>query len=151
MNFSLCYSYSTGVGRTGTLIAIQSMMKMIEREKKVDIFSFVLNVRHQRNFMVQTEVKLWGQSRHFVTNFSPVASAFSNRKALSYIATIVEGNYPHILFLYSVSTCLFMMRCWRFCELDTLMYSFRTSLYGISCWWGLTQTLRSLEWRRNLT
>ena len=48
--------YSTGVGRTGTLITIQSMMKMIEREKKVDIFNFVLNMRHQRNLVVQTEV-----------------------------------------------------------------------------------------------
>ena len=32
------------------------MMKMIEHEKKVDIFNFVLNMRHQRNLMVQTEV-----------------------------------------------------------------------------------------------
>ena len=47
---------SAGVGRTGTLITIQSMMKMIEHEKKVDIFNFVLNMRHQRNLMVQTEV-----------------------------------------------------------------------------------------------
>ena len=32
------------------------MMKMIKHENKVDIFNFVLNMRHQRNLMVQTEV-----------------------------------------------------------------------------------------------
>ena len=55
-NWLCVYVYSTGVGRTGTLITIQSMMKMIEHENKVDIFNFVLNMRHQRNLMVQTEV-----------------------------------------------------------------------------------------------
>ena len=55
------YLYSAGVGRTGTLITIQSMMKMIEHEKKVDIFNFVLNMRHQRNLMVQTEVNKQAQ------------------------------------------------------------------------------------------
>ena len=52
------YTCSAGVGRTGTLITIQSMMKMIEHENKVDIFNFVLNMRHQRNLMVQTEVNI---------------------------------------------------------------------------------------------
>ena len=48
--------FSAGVGRSGTYITIQSMMEMIEAEGKVDIFNFVLGMRHQRNFMVQTEV-----------------------------------------------------------------------------------------------
>ena len=53
----MLFPCSAGVGRTGTLITIQSMMKMIDREEKVDIFNFVLRMRHQRNLMVQTEVK----------------------------------------------------------------------------------------------
>ena len=52
----LMFTCSAGVGRTGTLITIQSMMRMIEQERKLDIFNFVLGMRCQRNLMVQTEV-----------------------------------------------------------------------------------------------
>jgi len=44
------------VGRTGTLITIQSMMQMMNEEGKIDIFNFVLDMRRRRNYMVQTEV-----------------------------------------------------------------------------------------------
>ena len=47
---------SAGVGRTGTLITIQSMMQMIEEEGQVDIFNFILGMRRQRSYLVQTEV-----------------------------------------------------------------------------------------------
>ncbi len=48
--------YSAGVGRTGTFIAIDTMMRMIEIEGKIDIFNFVRHMRFRRNYMVQTSV-----------------------------------------------------------------------------------------------
>ena len=45
------------MGRTGTLITIQSMLEMIIDTGTLDIFNFVLGLRRQRSFMVQTEVQ----------------------------------------------------------------------------------------------
>ena len=53
---TICYYYSAGVGRTGTLITIQCMLEMIADTETLDIFNFVLGLRRQRSFMVQTEV-----------------------------------------------------------------------------------------------
>ncbi|XP_041131973.1 receptor-type tyrosine-protein phosphatase eta-like isoform X2 [Polyodon spathula] len=46
---------SAGVGRTGTLIAIDRLICQIERESVVDIFGIVYNLRMHRPLMVQTE------------------------------------------------------------------------------------------------
>ncbi|XP_041093513.1 receptor-type tyrosine-protein phosphatase H-like [Polyodon spathula] len=46
---------SAGVGRTGTLIALDSLLLQIEREKVVGIQSFVQKMRLHRPLMVQTE------------------------------------------------------------------------------------------------
>ncbi|KAK5867686.1 hypothetical protein PBY51_012153 [Eleginops maclovinus] len=46
---------SAGVGRTGTLIAIDRLMFQIERENIVDVFGIVYDLRMHRPLMVQTE------------------------------------------------------------------------------------------------
>ncbi|KAK6472686.1 receptor-type tyrosine-protein phosphatase eta-like [Huso huso] len=46
---------SAGVGRTGTLIAIDRLIYQIERESMVDIYGIVHNLRMHRPLMVQTE------------------------------------------------------------------------------------------------
>ena len=50
------YSFSAGVGRTGTFIAIDSMLDQCMAEKKADIFGYVAKLRKQRNLMVQPQV-----------------------------------------------------------------------------------------------
>lgn len=45
---------SAGVGRTGTYIAVDILMQRIKRERKVNIFDLVKQLRKQRMKMVQT-------------------------------------------------------------------------------------------------
>ncbi len=52
---------SAGVGRTGTLVALDSLMQQLDDEGQVSIFNTVCDMRHQRNFLVQSLVSfLWG-------------------------------------------------------------------------------------------
>ncbi|XP_071476634.1 receptor-type tyrosine-protein phosphatase alpha-like isoform X1 [Diadema antillarum] len=48
---------SAGVGRTGTYIVIDAMMDMMKREKKVDIYNFIYEIRQQRNTLVQSFIQ----------------------------------------------------------------------------------------------
>ena len=45
---------SGGVGRTGTFIALDSLLDMGQAEGKVDIFSFACHLRTERMDMVET-------------------------------------------------------------------------------------------------
>lgn len=50
---------SAGVGRTGTLGALDSLMQQLNEEGQVSIFNTVCDLRHQRNYLVQSLVGIF--------------------------------------------------------------------------------------------
>ncbi|KAJ8040911.1 Receptor-type tyrosine-protein phosphatase T [Holothuria leucospilota] len=48
---------SAGVGRTGTFIALYTLMDVIETDTKIDIYGYVERMRQDRIKMVQTEIQ----------------------------------------------------------------------------------------------
>jgi protein-tyrosine phosphatase len=50
------HDFSAGVGRTGTLIAVDILVQHVRENKQLDVFNTVLKLRQQRINMVQTEV-----------------------------------------------------------------------------------------------
>jgi len=72
---------SAGVGRTGTLVALDSLLQQVQEEGEVSIFNTVCDLRHQRNFLVQNlkqyifvyralvEFSQYGDTEHKVTKF----------------------------------------------------------------------------------
>lgn len=53
---SILVHCSAGVGRTGTLVALDSLLQQLNEERQVAIFNTIVDLRHQRNFLVQSLV-----------------------------------------------------------------------------------------------
>lgn len=51
-------SFSAGVGRSGTFIALDRVLQNIQKQDFVDIFGIVFEMRKERVWMVQNEVRV---------------------------------------------------------------------------------------------
>ena len=49
--------FSAGIGRTGTLIALDILMEQAHRKRAIDVANTVIKIRKDRGKMVQTEVR----------------------------------------------------------------------------------------------
>ena len=62
----MCVYFSTGGGRTGTFIAIDTLLDQMDKEDHIDVFEVIQNLLLQRVHMVQTVVrKLFILAVHF--------------------------------------------------------------------------------------
>ena len=50
--------YSAGVGRSGTFVVLDTLLQRIKTHDTVDIFNAVAELRKDRVWMVQTEVRI---------------------------------------------------------------------------------------------
>lgn len=60
---------SAGVGRTGTLVALDSLLQQLAEEGCVSIFNTICDLRHQRNYLVQSLVSDMFIIDHFLDLF----------------------------------------------------------------------------------
>ncbi|KAG9461471.1 hypothetical protein GDO78_016788 [Eleutherodactylus coqui] len=59
LNSPIVVHCSAGVGRTGTFITLDRIIKQIEAEDRIDVYGTVYDLRMHRLLMVQTEVSGW--------------------------------------------------------------------------------------------
>ena len=92
----LCISCSAGVGRTGTFIAVDSVLEQIKNENIVDIAGVINKMRQQRMMMVQT-----------------VVSAMQPKMTNTILCYLLREWLSTSQFKHRNSSCLFMMPNWR--------------------------------------
>ena len=59
---------SAGVGRSGTFILIDAQIEQINRKETVNVYGYLKEIRSQRNYLVQQEVRLLSKNANVIQN-----------------------------------------------------------------------------------
>ncbi|XP_060555238.1 tyrosine-protein phosphatase 99A-like isoform X5 [Ruditapes philippinarum] len=99
---------SAGVGRTGTYILIESMIKQIKDKGTVNIPAFLLHIRQQRNFLVQTEEQYMlihdAIAEYILTQGDTEIRADDISKYLSQVTNQINGEMTSLDIQYNLVT-----------------------------------------------
>jgi len=83
---------SAGVGRTGTYIAIQSMIQMLKTTGSVNVPTFLRHIRTQRNLLVQTQDQYIFVHDAILEYIKVGNTEVSRKELLSYYNLLLKNN-----------------------------------------------------------
>ena len=82
---------SAGIGRTGTFIALDSLLDQAKAERKVEVYRFVNSMRGERMEMVQTQASSTCLL-HILIAVSSVLLGFAVMDELKFVQNIVNNK-----------------------------------------------------------
>ncbi|XP_061911796.1 receptor-type tyrosine-protein phosphatase H isoform X2 [Entelurus aequoreus] len=100
---------SAGVGRTGTIIALDVLLQQLHRDRKVNINALVHKMRLHRPYMVQTEVTQTHRNTH--THALALLSQELHRAGIQLTRRHVRSTFQLGLLLSLQSQYVFLNQC----------------------------------------